>query len=87
MLSARETAVVQGRTVTEADLDGIRELLGAHPDWSRRRLSQVLAREWNVSVKQGAWRPATTNGRTKTCLPSSEPVSRKPRNIIANDRA
>ena len=29
-----------------------------------------------VSVKQGAWRRATTNGRTKKCLPSGEPVSR-----------
>jgi len=47
MRSAHETTVVQGRPVTEADLEGIRELLGAHPDWSRRRLSQVLAREWN----------------------------------------
>jgi len=47
MLVARETAVVQGRPVTPADLEQIRQLLAAHPDWSRRRLSEVLAVGWN----------------------------------------
>jgi len=51
-----ESAVVQGREVSPADLEQIRELIRAHPDWSRRRLSEVLAREWN-------WRNAV--GRVK----------------------
>jgi hypothetical protein len=51
-----ETAVVQGREVTGADLEQIRELIRAHPDWSRRRLSEVLAAEWG-------WRNAA--GRLK----------------------
>ncbi len=44
---ASETAVLQGRMMTEADLEQIRELIRAHPDWSRRRLSEVLAAEWD----------------------------------------
>ena len=51
-----ETAVVQGREVTGADREQIRELIRAHPDWSRRRLSEVLAAEWD-------WRNAA--GRLK----------------------
>ena len=53
---ASETAVVQGREVTGADREQIRELIRAHPDWSRRRLSEVLAAEWG-------WRNAA--GRLK----------------------
>ncbi len=53
---ASETAFVQGREVTGADLEQIRELIRAHPDWSRRRLSEVLAVEWG-------WRNAA--GRLK----------------------
>lgn len=51
-----ETAVVQGREVSPADLEHIRQMIRAHPGWSRRRLSEVLAREWN-------WRNAA--GRLK----------------------
>jgi len=47
MRVATETAVVQGREVSPADLEQIRELIRAHPDWSRRRLSEVLAGEWD----------------------------------------
>ena len=50
---ATETTVVQGREVTGADLEQIRELIRAHPDWSRRRLSEVLAREWNWRNRAG----------------------------------
>lgn len=53
---ASATAVVQGRQVSEAHLERIRELIRAHPDWSRRRLSEVLAGEWD-------WRNAA--GRVK----------------------
>ncbi len=50
---ATETTVVQGREVTGADLEQIRELIRAHPDWSRRRLSEVLAREWRWRNRAG----------------------------------
>jgi hypothetical protein len=47
MLPANETVIVQGRVVSAADLDQIRQLLAAHPNWSRWRLSRMLAAEWN----------------------------------------
>jgi hypothetical protein len=37
---------VQGRCWQAADLAQIRQWLGAHPDWSRRRLSRELAAHW-----------------------------------------
>ena len=43
----QEALRVQGRWVTEKDLGELRQLLGAHPDWSRRRLSQALGAQWN----------------------------------------
>lgn len=52
----REPLVVQGRPITPQDLDRIRALLAANPEWSRRRLSEVLAAEWQ-------WRNGT--GRLK----------------------
>jgi uncharacterized protein DUF4338 len=37
---------VQGRRLLEPDLQGIRQWLGEHPDWSRWRLSRELATRW-----------------------------------------
>ena len=37
---------VQGRLLTPADLDNIRELRREHPQWSRRQLSEHLVRQW-----------------------------------------
>jgi len=39
--------VVQGRPITRADLDEIQELIRAHPEWSRRRLSEALVAAWD----------------------------------------
>src|SRR5688572_24052819 len=39
--------LLQGRSVGPAELGQIRQLLVDHPDWSRRRLSQVLCEAWN----------------------------------------
>jgi hypothetical protein len=44
---------VRGREITAADLEQIRSWLASHPDWSRRRLSQVLARHWNWRTPTG----------------------------------
>jgi hypothetical protein len=38
---------MQGRMIGAADLEQVRQLLAAHPDWSRRRLSQQLAGLWS----------------------------------------
>ena len=38
---------IQGRYVTEAELDETRMLLGNHPLWNRSRLSRELCSRWN----------------------------------------
>jgi Domain of unknown function (DUF4338) len=47
MTGASQSVVVQGRELREADLEQLRQRIAAHPEWSRRRLSEVLAAEWN----------------------------------------
>lgn len=42
-----ESRVVQGRKLEEADIERIRQLLVENPAWSRRRLSEALAAEWD----------------------------------------
>jgi Druantia protein DruA len=41
------TFVLQGRELGPIDLGLIRQLISDHPQWSRRRLSQVLCEQWN----------------------------------------
>jgi hypothetical protein len=41
-----EALVVQGRQLTEEDILRIRRLIVDHPQWSRRRISEVLCAEW-----------------------------------------
>jgi hypothetical protein len=48
--------VTQGRTLSQIDIEHIRDLLGENPQWSRYRLSKVLSQEWD-------WR--TANGQLK----------------------
>jgi hypothetical protein len=48
-----DTIVVQGRRVTAQDVARICQLRRQHPDWSRRRLSQVLAGEWDWRNARG----------------------------------
>lgn len=38
--------IIQGRQIRAHDLEQIRQMMAAHPDWSRRRLSEELARIW-----------------------------------------
>ena len=42
-----EPGIIQGRPVGEGELAQVRALLAGHPDWSRRQISQHLARLWN----------------------------------------
>jgi hypothetical protein len=48
-----EVFVIQGRELTPADVVEIRELIAAHPDWSRRRLSECLAVLWDWRNDRG----------------------------------
>src|SRR5258707_934867 len=38
---------VQGRSLLTEELEGIRDLIASHPQWSRRRISEVVATQWN----------------------------------------
>jgi hypothetical protein len=51
-----EAMMVQGRRLATADILRVRQLLAENPTWSRRRLSEELAKEWD-------WRNA--NGQLK----------------------
>lgn len=42
-----QAVTLQGRRMGPEDREQILGLLAAHPDWSRRRLSQELCRVWN----------------------------------------
>ena len=39
--------IIQGRQIGPAELEQVRGLLAAHPDWSRYRLSRELCLAWN----------------------------------------
>ena len=65
--------VVQGRRLEAADIGRIRELIAVHPDWSRRRLSEVLSVEWN-------WRNA--GGRLKDMAARTLLVKLEARGLI-----
>jgi hypothetical protein len=42
-----EALMVQGRQLESSAISGIRQLMAENPTWSRRRLSEVIAQEWN----------------------------------------
>jgi hypothetical protein len=44
---------VQGRLLNQADLDRIRQLRQAHPQWSRQQLSVHLAQQWQWRNQAG----------------------------------
>jgi hypothetical protein len=44
---------IRGRVVGSAELEQIRGWLASHPDWSRRRLSEELARAWDWRTALG----------------------------------
>jgi hypothetical protein len=66
--------IVQGRPVSESDLQGLRQWLEEHPDWSRRRLSRELATRW-------AWRNAA--GQLKDMAARTLLVKLEQRGLIA----
>lgn len=48
-----ESLRIRGREVGGAELEQIRGWLGLHPEWSRRRLSEELARDWDWRTPTG----------------------------------
>jgi hypothetical protein len=68
-----EAIVVQGRRLAPTDILRIRELIAGNPDWSRRRLSEVLCAEWE-------WRNG--NGQIKDMAARSLLVKLHARGVI-----
>lgn len=42
-----EAELIQGRRIETAQVEQVRQLMAAHPDWSRKRLSQEVAQLWD----------------------------------------
>ena len=55
-------AFYRGRTVTDADLDFIRQLIADHPTLSRRALSQKLCEAWDWKQPNGHLRDMVCRG-------------------------
>lgn len=55
-----EELIVQGRRLGPADLQGIRQLRQAHPEWTRRRLSRELAEQWQWRSPAGQLKDMAT---------------------------
>ena len=62
MRSMNEVVRMQGRDWKTEDIERIRELIAENPAWSRRRLSEALAAEWNW--RNGAGRLKDMAART-----------------------
>lgn len=45
--------VIQGRKLSAADLDWMRNLMVEHPEWGRTRISVELCRQWDWHNQQG----------------------------------
>jgi hypothetical protein len=85
-----EDVLVQGRRVTPQDVARIRQLLRTNPDWSRRRLSNVLAAEWDWRNGAGRLKDMATRtlllkleDRGLICLP---PRRQTPSNRMTDRR-
>ncbi len=48
--------VIQGRTVSNEDVEAIRALIAAFPTWHRTRLSQELCRRWGWVAANGQYK-------------------------------
>jgi hypothetical protein len=68
-----DSIYLQGRLITNADLDGIRQLRREHPEWSRRELSDHLV---------AAWRWVNSAGRPKDMAARSLLLKLQARGLI-----
>ena len=48
-----QSYVIQGRQLSAQDIEAIRSLIAAHPEWHRNRLSVELAETWNWRTGAG----------------------------------
>ena len=74
-----ESLWIRGRKIEASDLEQICAWLAAHPDWSRRRLSQELARHWDWRTPVGQLKDIATRdllnrleGRGLLALPARQ---------------
>jgi len=51
-----ESCVLQGRRIEPAEFHQVRDLVAAHPQWSRYRLSQELCVLWDWRTTTGQWK-------------------------------
>lgn len=58
----RELASYRGRRVTDADVQFVRQLIAAHPTWSRRALSHKLGEAWDWRQRNGQLRDMVCRG-------------------------
>jgi hypothetical protein len=78
----------RGRTISQSDLDLIRQIISSHPDRSRRFISQEVCRRWNWRQPNGILKDMVC--RSLLLLLQSEglitlpPPKRKPDNPLAN---
>jgi hypothetical protein len=85
-----EAVMVQGRQLETSDIFRIRRLMAENPNWSRRRLSEVLAQEWDW--RNGSGRLKDMAARTLLLkleargLVELPPRRRKPSNRMAEGR-
>jgi len=49
----QDSMIIQGRDITAADIDLVRDLISQHSDWGRTRLSEELCRCWDWRNAQG----------------------------------
>jgi hypothetical protein len=60
MCAMSDVLMVQGRRLTTEDILLIRRLIADNPDWSRRRLSEVLCAEWDWRNSRGRLKDMAT---------------------------
>ncbi len=55
-----ELLCIRGRNINAGDLEQIRSWIASHPQWSRRRLSEELARYWDWRTPAGQLKDIAT---------------------------
>ena len=80
-----DSVLVQGRRLESADLDRIRQLIAANPDWSRRRLSEALCAEWDWRNGRGRLKDMATRSLLVK-LEARGLVELPPRRRVASNR-
>jgi len=63
------TIKVQGRLLEPEQIQGLRQLIAEHPEWSRRRLSEELCRRWEWRDPKG--QPQDMAVRSASACPRS----------------